>query len=102
MRRAEIFFHNIPAGILEETTKNNFRFTYHISYSGEPVSLTMPVRNEPYQYSVFPSFFDGLLPEGLMLEALLRQLKIDRNDSFSQLCAVGKDMVGAVTVRELL
>lgn len=102
MRRVEIFFQNRPAGILEEILKNNYRFTYHSEYSGEPISLTMPVRKESYHYSGFPPFFDGLLPEGVMLEALVRQLKIDRNDSFSQLCAVGRDMVGAVTAGELL
>lgn len=102
MRRVEIYFHSKPAGILEEISRSNFQFTYYNEYYGEPISLTMPVRKEPYQYSVFPPFFDGLLPEGVMLEALVRQLKIDRNDSFSQLCAVGRDMVGAVTVRELL
>jgi len=28
----------------------------------------------------------------------LRKLKVDRNDQFSQIVAVGKDLVGAVTV----
>ena len=102
MRKAEIFVHNKPAGILEEISRSNYRFTYYPGYAGKPVSLTMPVRKEPYKYTKFPSFFDGLLPEGIMLDALIRQIKIDRNDHFSQLCAVGEDMVGAVTARELL
>jgi serine/threonine-protein kinase HipA len=41
-----------------------------------------------------------VLPEGVMLEALLKQRKIDRNDLFGQLVAVGEDLVGAVSVKE--
>ena len=51
-----------------------------------------------FSFDGFPPFFEGLLPEGIMLEGLLRQLKIDANDYFSQLLATGKDLIGAVTV----
>jgi serine/threonine-protein kinase HipA len=50
-------------------------------------------------FDTFPPFFEGLLPEGMMLEGLLRRLKIDRNDFFAQLAATGEDLVGAVTFR---
>jgi serine/threonine-protein kinase HipA len=102
MRKADVFMHNIQAGILEEITpRQAFRFTYDASYDGPPVSLTAPVRGEPYEYNAFPPFLEGLLPEGYNLEALLRALKIDRYDHFSQLLAVGTDLVGAITVREV-
>jgi serine/threonine-protein kinase HipA len=39
------------------------------------------------------------LPEGVMLEGLLRIVKIDKKDYFSQLIATGNDLVGAVTVK---
>lgn len=101
MRRADVFMHDIRAGVLEEISpRTAFRFTYDPAYDGPPVSLTAPVRPEPYEYEAFPPFLEGLLPEGYNLEALLRARKIDRQDLFSQLLAVGKDMVGAVTVRE--
>lgn len=93
MRKAEVLVSGIPAGYLEEAEKGSlYRFTYSQDYSGPPVSLTMPVRTEP--------FFDGLLPEGIQLDSLLRSRKIDKNDYFSQLIAVGSDMVGTVTVGE--
>ena len=47
-----------------------------------------------------PLFFEGLLPEGIMLEGLLKIGKIDKNDFFAQLIATGNDLVGAVTVKE--
>jgi serine/threonine-protein kinase HipA len=101
MRKAEVFMHDIHAGILEEISpRKAYRFTYDPAYSGPPVSLTVPVRPEPYEYGNFPPFLEGLLPEGYNLEALLRALKIDRQDLFSQLMAVGRDMVGAVTAVE--
>ncbi len=59
----------------------------------------MAVRTEPYQYEEFPPVFEGLLPEGVQLDALLRQKKIDRNDLFAQLIAVGEDLVGSITVK---
>lgn len=101
MRRAEVFMQGKPAGTLEEIEKGKlYRFTYNDDYAGFPVSLTMPVRERSFDFDRFPPFFDGLLPEGVLLEALLKRRKIDRNDYFSQIVAVGEDLVGAVTVRE--
>ena len=102
MRKAEVFVHGRPTGILEEIKPGGeYRFFYFQAYDGPPVSLTMPVSKEPYAYDRFPPFFEGLLPEGYNLEALLRTYKIDRKDLFGQLMPVGMDMVGAVTVVEI-
>ena len=101
MRRAKVFVGQIFAGILEEREKGkSYTFRYNDDYKGEPVSLTMPVKGREFSYDTFPPFFDGVLPEGAHLEALLRQAKIDRTDLFSQLLTVGKDLVGNVTVTE--
>ncbi|MCF6186721.1 MAG: HipA N-terminal domain-containing protein [Desulfobulbaceae bacterium] len=99
MRKANVFFQNILAGqLLELETDSKFRFIYAPDYAGPPISLTMPVQREPYDFTTFPPFFDGLLPEGFQLEALLRLKKIDRNDKFGQLMLIGADTVGAVTI----
>jgi len=98
-RIAEVYVHEVLAGYLREHEgKEEYSYSYLPDYSGPPVSLTMPVRGEPYLFQEFPPFFDGLLPEGVQLESLLRRKKIDKNDYFSQLVAVGADMVGSVTV----
>jgi len=99
MKKATVSVHNVEAGFLVENAKNNFEFRYSEGYTGEPVSWTMPVRDEAYFFDEFPAFFDGLLPEGLQLEGLLRNYKIDRTDYFEQLITIGKDMVGCVTVK---
>lgn len=102
MRKADIIMHGVKAGELEELKPgDSYRFTYCADYTGPPVSLTLPVSATPYEFNEFPPFLEGLLPEGYNLEALLRARKIDRNDLFSQLVAVGADLVGALTVREV-
>jgi serine/threonine-protein kinase HipA len=61
----------------------------------------MPVEEKEFIFDRFPPYFDGLLPEGVLLEGLLKQRKIDKYDYLSQLIAVGNDLVGAVTVQEI-
>lgn len=101
MRKAEVSMHGLPAGILEEIEPGKkYRFAYFEKYSGPSVALTMPVDEKEFVFDRFPPFFDGLLPEGLLLEGLLRQRKIDKHDYLSQLIAVGNELVGAVTVQE--
>ena len=96
-RSARVLMHGVPAGRLTEG-EGEYTLTYEPGYEGPPVSLTLSVRPEPYRFDRFPPFFDGLLPEGWQLEALLRQAKLDRSDLFGQLLAVGEDPVGAVSV----
>lgn len=100
MRKASIYMQDQLAGFLTESTdRTNYIFEYIEDYKGLPISLTMPVEQKSFSYNTFPPFFDGVLPEGIMLDGLLRQLKIDKRDYFSQLLAVGEDLVGAVTVK---
>jgi serine/threonine-protein kinase HipA len=101
MRKAAVFFDNILAGYLTETDQKEYRFDYLEDYQSGAISLTMPVSKKKFEFETFPAFFDGLLPEGQQLEGLLRQNKIDRNDNFSQLMAVGEDLVGAVSVKPM-
>jgi serine/threonine-protein kinase HipA len=104
MRSAQIEVKGVPAGTLEEIELDRSReyvFRYREGYDGPPVSLTMPITAREYRFDSFPPFFDGLLPEGVMLDAMLRLNKIDRGDRFAQLVAVGRDLVGAVTVTPL-
>ena len=101
MKGANVFMHGRKAGkLIEERTGIEYRFEYDGDYDGEPISLCMPISKRTFEYDRFPPFFDGLLPEGVLLEALLKRGKIDRDDYFTQLVAVGADLVGAITVEE--
>jgi len=101
MSKARVLVNGIFAGILEKVDENKYIFIYTEDYQGSPVSLTMPIKNKKYEYEKFPPFFEGLLPEGEMLEALLRKYKLDKKDYFGQLLMVGQDVVGAVTIEEV-
>jgi len=101
MRKAEVYQQGILAGMLEELDENRHRFSYVPGYGGQRISLAMPIREAPYEFDKFPPVFEGLLPEGLQLEAMLRQYKIDKKDLFKQLVTVGTDMVGSLTIKEV-
>ena len=99
MRKARVFFDRLPAGVLTED-QGRYVFEYSPDYKGPSISRTMPREKRCFQFHSFPPFFDGLLPEGVNLEVFLKKTKLDRNDYFAQLLAVGRDLVGAVTVEK--
>ena len=99
-RKALISVNRTPAAEFIELDKG-YEINYFPSYSGQPISLTLPLIKERYTFDLFPAFFDGLLPEGIMLEVLLKKYKLDADDYFGQLLTVGSDLVGAVTVKEI-
>jgi len=102
MRKAKVFVKGVKAGTLTELRQGKeYVFEYIDGYNGLEVSQTMPTKEKIYKFDRFPPFFDGLLPEGIQLEGLLKIRKIDKYDYFSQLIAIGDDMVGAVTVKEV-
>ena len=102
MRKARVYVKGQAAGLLLELEKGaNYELSYDEDYEGPPISLRLPVHKRKFTFDTFPAFFDGLLPEGIQLEVLLRKRKIDANDYFQQLIAVGSDMVGAVSVFEV-
>ena len=94
---------NIYAGKLEETDEG-YVFTYDEKYIEEhknsPVSLTLPIRKEPYTSKVLFSFFDGLIPEGWLLDVVLHNWKLNIRDRFGILLVSCKDPIGVVSVRD--
>lgn len=102
-RSAFIYVQNRFAGILEEY-EGGYRFTYDSDYAADAVnpgvSLTLPVQSKPYLSRILFPFFDGLIPEGWLLEAAVRNWKLDRRDRFGLLLAVCFDTVGDVSIRK--
>lgn len=104
MRKALVRIDGIAAGILEERDEGFF-FLYLPEYlksnSPSPASLTLPLRKEEYRSpNLFP-FFDGIIPEGWMLEILCSRFGAPPEDRFGLLLKAGKDVVGNVSVEEL-
>ncbi len=102
-RTAYIYVRNTFAGELKETDAG-YMFTYDSEYladlSTSPVSLTMPLRSEAYTSVTLFSFFDGLIPEGWLLNIVSRNWKIDTKDRFGLLLVACKESIGTVSVRE--
>jgi len=100
MRKAEIKMQDIVAGHLIED-ENGYHFQYEKSYKGEPISKTLPLKAEAYTSSVLFPFFDGLIPEGWLLEIAEKNWKLNPRDRMGLLLACCKDTIGAVSVTEL-
>ena len=101
MRKAAVFINGIKAAELIEYNRRSYELNYQQDCRGHGISLTLPIIKKSFTFNQFPAFFEGLLPEGMMLDSLLRTKKIDKDDYFSQLIVVGMDLVGHVTVKEI-
>lgn len=101
MRQANIFYKNDLAGVLTENDAG-YEFRYLPEYlslgSAKAVSLTLPLREEAYTSPVLFPFFDGLIPEGWLLDVALRNTDISILDRMSLLLTCCKDCIGAVSV----
>lgn len=101
-RKASIYVQNQFAGILSETDEG-YRFSYCEEYlqkeNAVALSLLIPLTDATYESSVLFPFFDGLIPEGWLLNIVSRNWKIDRNDRFGLLLASCKDCIGDVSIR---
>ncbi len=101
MREALIYYKNDLAGVLVETD-DGYLFTYDSNYlessAAEPVSLTLPLSSQPYESRVLFPFFDGLIPEGWLLDVAIRNTDISILDRMSLLLLCCKDCIGAVSV----
>jgi len=100
-RAAKVNYQNQLAGYLSET-ENGYRFVYDKNYlkNGLPISVSLPLRQEPYESEKLFSFFEGLLPEGWYLDVVRATEKIDDKDSFGLLLSTTGDTIGAVTVEK--
>ena len=101
MRKAEVYYRDKKAGLLTED-ENGYLFSYDSEYlasdNAEPISLTLPLTNLPYRSSMMFPFFDGLIPEGWLLDIAARNWKLNPNDRMGLLMTCCKDCIGAVGV----
>ena len=102
-RKASVYVRDRFAGFLSETD-SGYRFAYDAEYLTLPdasaISLTLPLRDEPYESNVLFPFFDGLIPEGWLLHIVSKNWKLDQNDRFGLLLVACKDCIGAVRIGE--
>ena len=101
MRKADVFFRDVKAGQLVEDD-NGYSFCYDTAYliseNAEPISLTLPLTSKPYQSSTMFPFFDGLIPEGWLLDVASKNWKLNPNDRMGLLMTCCKDCIGAIGI----
>lgn len=100
-QKAKVLYRDHLAGYLERY-EGGYRFYYEQAYlkgdNAKPVSLTLPLSNYPYTSRILFPFFDGLIPEGWLLNIARQSLNLKETDRFELLIALGGDTIGAVTV----
>ena len=104
MRKAKVYIHDKWAGILIED-ENGYHFQYRKEYldseNPEPVSLTLPLQEQEFHSQVMFSFFDGLIPEGWLLDLVEKNWKLDPRDRMGLLLTVCYDCIGSVSILPL-
>ncbi len=101
MRKAAIKIEDQLAGWLTED-EQGYHFVYDQAYvrqpHARPVSLTLPIREAPYVSNMLFPFFDGLIPEGWLLNIITDNWKINPRDRMSILLLACKDCIGNISV----
>ena len=103
-RTAYVYVRDSFAGHLRETDYG-YSFIYDDKYledsNSTNVSLTLPKRKEEYTSKTLFAFFDGLIPEGWLLNVVTHNWKLDPNDRFGILLVACRDSIGNVSIREV-
>lgn len=97
----DVYMHGVIAGTLERRSQARLRFTYETEWvrgEQQPLSLSLPVRSEPYEHEECAPFFEGLLPEGDFLKAIARTLHVSATNPFQLLTELGGECAGAISV----
>ena len=102
MRQGKVFYKDNFAGTITETDDGDYFFEYDKEYinlfPNQPITLSMPVSNKRYKDKRLFPFFDGLIPEGWLLEIASKSWKLNQNDRMGLLLACCKNCIGAVSV----
>jgi serine/threonine-protein kinase HipA len=102
MRKATIYYKDDLAGYLTETDDGEYVFQYETDYvqqhDNQFLTFTMPVRGEPYKDKRLFPFFEGLIPEGWLLDIATKNWKLNPNDRMGLLLACCQNCIGAVSV----
>ena len=106
MRKAIILYNEIKAGELVETDEGDYIFQYDNSYvDSHPqqfLSFSMPVKKEPFKDNRLFPFFEGLIPEGWLLNIATKNWKLNPNDRMGLLLACCQNCIGAVSIQPII
>ena len=72
---------------------------YMNSRDAKPISISLPLRTEPYGPEQTRNFFEGLLPEGFLRRTVAKNNRVDADDYLSLLGMLGSECLGAITLK---
>jgi serine/threonine-protein kinase HipA len=105
MRSGRVYYKSHLAGIISESNEGEYIFMYDHQYVKEHpkefITFSMPVSNKTYTDQRLFSFFEGLIPEGWLLDIASENWKINRNDRMGLLLACCQNCIGAVSVEPI-
>ena len=89
-------------GTLERIPGREEQFSYAESYleneAAQPLSVLLPLREEPFPKRQTRVFFRNLLPEGGALAAVAKTLEVKRSSYLKVLGALGSECIGALVL----
>lgn len=105
MRQANILYKDVSTGVLTETDDGEYWFEYHKDYINKYpqqfISFSFPVKAIIYKEKRLFPFFEGLIPEGWLLDIATKNWKINANDRMGLLLTCCSNCIGAVSVHPL-
>jgi len=100
-KRGQVFINKTLAGIVQQAD-GLYSFQYDQHYlkrkDASPISLTLPLQSEPFTQKTMLPFFDGLIPEGWLLNIITDNWKINKNDRMSLLLMACKNCIGNISI----
>lgn len=89
------------AGMIWED-ENGYSFQYNEDYLQNPVygaiSRTLPLRPDVFADENMLPFFDGLIPEGWLLQIAIDNWKLNPRDRMGLLLTLCKDCIGDISI----
>ena len=100
-RQGQVFCKGIYAGKIWQD-EDGYHFQYDSEYLARPdvkgVSFTLPLQAKTFDNMTMFSFFDGLIPEGWLLDIATSTWKINPRDRMLLLLTLCEDCIGDVSI----
>lgn len=101
MAALDVYMNGYRVGVLTKTGSGAHHFSYDARWlelpGSRPISLSMPLRHQPYQGDEVYNFFDNLLPDNPDIRRrIVARHHADSTQPFDLLAKVGRDTVGAL------
>ena len=101
MAALDVYMNGYRVGLFSKSPAGAHYFQYDAAWLAlagcRPISLSMPLRHQPYEGDEVYNFFDNLLPDNPQIrQRILARHHADSTQPFDLLAKIGQDSVGAL------